>query len=274
MQDHQETSTKIKKGAFIVQAKNPWQKKWERYTFTYKDEAAVEAEMKARSFIKDRCALGWDCNLLHEVDYTPESHPASVEPTRKVNPNIDMTLKDYLIYSGARYVEAYFALMGGEPSSTVSKRLNMSQSAINDARRENRYKHRDYDRKREDRYDNLDLRKAHREKYLIELERMISVGDHDKIPLFFTIIDHSLVRDLATHNFTTVGDLKSAAQMVNLDPEQWMPNDADYISFMLVRIAEKDWERAFWFINNPMKGLSDDPTFVPIDPNTLCAAGG
>lgn len=272
MEDHQETSNKIKKGAFIVQAKNPWQTKWERYTFAYKDETAAEAEAKARSFIKGRCALGWDCNLLHEVDYTPEIHPASLKLTQEVIPHIDMPIKDYLIYSGARYVEAYFALTDGEKAVEVSKRLNMPQSAIRDALRENGYKHSRYDRKREDRYDNLDLRKEHREKYLIELNRMISIGDHDKIPLFFTIIDESLVRDLATYNFTTVGDLKSAAQMVNLDPKKWMKNDAEYIAFMLVRIAEKDWERAFWFINNPMKGLFNDPTFVPINPNTLCKA--
>lgn len=259
-------ASKIKKGAFIVQAKNQWQTKWERYTFAYKDDAA-EAEMKARSLINERCASGWDCNLLHEVDYIPEIHPASLKLPQEVIPHIDMPIKDYLIYSGARYVEAYLALTDGETAAAVSKRLNMSQSAVSDSFRENSYKHFRYDRKRETRYDNLDLRKAHREKYLIELNRMISVGDHEQIPLFFTIIDDSLVKDLATHNFTTVGDLKSAAQMVNLHPEQWMPNDPDYLSFMLVRVAEKDWERAFWFINNPMKGLLDDPTFVPINPN-------
>jgi hypothetical protein len=271
MEDHQETQAKIKRGAFVVKAKHPWQVKWERYTFTYKDETIAEAEAKARSLIKERCDLGWDCNLLHEVDYMPEEHPASVKLEGEANPHIDMPIKDYLIHSGARYVEVYLALKNGEKPKSIAERLNMSPGSIDDAWKENVYKHIYYNRARENRYDNLDLRKAHREKYLVELKKMIEVGDHDKIPLFFTIVNEDLVKDLAAHNFTTVGDLKAAAQMVNSNPKNWMSNDADYLSFMLDRIAKKDWEEAFWFINYPMKNLLVDPTFAPLKPKNLCS---
>jgi hypothetical protein len=97
---------------------------------------------------------------------------------------------------------------------------------------------------------------------------MLSEGQHDKIPLFFTIIDSTLVRDLRGHNLTTVGDLAAAAQLIREHPTMWMPNDADYVSFCLARIAEQAWGDVFWFISNPMHDLKADPTFVPLGPNS------
>jgi hypothetical protein len=257
-----------KKGAYIVKSQHPWQRKGERHTFHYGDENSGEAEAKARALIKERAARGWDCTLLHEVTYAPEEHPPLFKITSKPNPNLDMNLEDYLTHKGARYIEPYFAICGGELTAVVAARLNISPTTLKQGWRENNSLWHRREWLRERRYDNIELRQAHREAYLVELNRMLSDGQHDKIPLFFTIIHSELVRDLSRQNLTTVGDLAAAAQLISEHPTMWMPNDADYVSFCLARIAEQAWGDVFWFISNPMHALKSDPTFVPLGPNS------
>ena len=95
---------------------------------------------------------------------------------------------------------------------------------------------------------------------------MMSDGQHDKSPLFFTAVDNSLVRDLASQNLTLVSDLEAAMTLITEHPQQWMSNDLAYILFALDRIKEKAWGEVFWFLGNPMGYLDSDPTFVPLGP--------
>lgn len=271
--------TDRKKGVFIVKSQHPWQKKAERHTFQYSSTDNAEAEAKARLLIKVRAARGWDCSLLHEVTYEPEDHPASFKMIRKANPDLDMPLEDYLVHSGARYVEPFFAFRRGSSANTAAVEFNVSPSSFQDGIRENGRILRRRERLLLNRYDNIDLRRDHREAYLVELNRMMSDGQHDKIPLFFTAVDNSLVRDLASQGLALVSDLEAAKTMITEHPQQWMSNDLAYICFALDRIAEKAWEEVFWFLGNPMGYLDSDPTFVPLthdavraDPDVVQAA--
>lgn len=255
-----------KKGVFIVKSQHPWQKKEERHTFQYIGSDNAKAEEAARTLIKVRTARGWDCSLLHEVTYESEVYPASFKMVRKASPDLDMPLEDYLVHSGARYVEPYFVFRRGASANNAAAEFNVSPSSFQVGIGENnRILHRREYLLRT-RYDNIDLRKAHRETYLVELSRMVLDGQHDKIPLFFTAIDKSLARDLASQGLTLVSDLEAAKKMITEHPEQWMSNDLAYIAFVMDRIAEKAWEEAFWFIGNPMWQLDSDPTFVPLRP--------
>ena len=254
------------KGVFIVESQHPWQKKAERHTFKYSGADSAEAEDKARILIKVRVGRGWNCTLMHEVTYEPESHPASFKMIRKPNPDLDMPVEDYLVHSGARYVQPYFAFRRGASANDAAEEFNVSPSSFRVGIIENNHILHRREYLLRTRYDNIDLRKAHRETYLVELNRMLMEGQHDKIPLFFTAVDNSLVRDLASQNLTLVSDLEAARTLIAEHPQQWMSNDMAYISFALDRIAKKAWEEVFWFLGNPMGYLDSDPTFVPLGP--------
>jgi hypothetical protein len=258
------------RGTFAVKSKHPWQKQVERNIFQYSDdETKSEAETKARALIKERTARGWECVLTHDVIYAAEDHPPLFAFKRKPSPNIDMPFEDYLIHSGARYIEPFFAYENGEIGRDVCKKFNISMNALSSAVQENRRILNAYEYKRRTRYDNPDLRKEHREKTIVDLHKTIETGDVGQINLFFTVLHQSLVKDLKDHGICTVGQIDEADRMISAKPEQWMENDPKYISYAKGRLAEKDWDKLFWFREQPFKYLEKDPTFVPLGPTDV-----